>query len=228
VPLKPRETIDVSDPRVCMIGHPAPAWMVNYADLMTELVCLFVIMYGLSASISKPVQAARAEIEATIIEKDMPGNVTISKDGMVISLEEQGQNVFFQIGSADLTDQMKAILDQFAPTFMKLAEKRHDMIVEGHTDDVPIKTARFDSNWELSTARATAVVQYLLTTHKYPPTRIAAIGYGEHKSIPRAKDEDLVAWRSKNRRVVFLLKNQVNPLAELSDNTPDPEVKKPS
>lgn len=207
MPLKPRNVIDANDPRVAQIGHPAPPWMVNYADLMTELVCLFVIMYGLSGSLSKPIQEAKKEVEATMEQKDMPGNVTITAEGLVISISEQGQNVFFESGSAELTDKMKALLDQLAPTFLKLAEKRHDLIVEGHTDDVPIRSARFPSNWELSTSRATNVVQYLLSEQKYPKERVAAVGYGENKTIARAKDEDLVAWRAKNRRVVFLFKN---------------------
>jgi hypothetical protein len=63
------------------------------------------------------------------------------------------------------------------------------------------------SNWELSTARATNVVQYLLTQHKYPPKHIAAIGYGENKNLARGADEDLETWYSKNRRVVFVVKN---------------------
>ncbi|MBV9080504.1 MAG: OmpA family protein [Elusimicrobia bacterium] len=203
----PRGMIDETDSRVAQVGHPAPPWMVNYADLMTELVCFFLIMYALSTSLSKPVQEAKKEVEETMKQQEVAGDVKITKDGLVISLQEQGTNVFFESGSAELTDQMKKILDQLAPTFQKLAVKDHDMIVEGHTDDVPIKTAKFDSNWELSTARATNVVQYLLHQHHYPPAHIAAIGYGENKSLPRAPDEDMAAWRSKNRRVVFVLKN---------------------
>ena len=206
--LKPQKgMIDETDPRVTLIGHPAPAWMVNYADLMTELVCFYLILYALSAALSKPVQEAKKEVEETMKQEEVAGDVKITKDGLVISLQEQGYNVFFQSGSADMTDQMKGILDQLAPTFQKLAQKKHDMIVEGHTDDIPINTARFASNWELSTARATTVVQYLIKSHKYPPQHIAAIGYGENKGLPRTAEEDLAAWRSKNRRVVFLIKN---------------------
>ncbi len=214
--LKPvKGMIDESDPRVTLIGHPAPAWMVNYADLMTELVCFWLILYALSAALSKPVQEAKAQVEETMKEQEVAGEVKITKDGLVISLEEQGTNVFFESGSADMTEQMKKILDSLAPTFQKLAEKKHDMIVEGHTDDVPIRTARFASNWELSTARATTVVQYLLKAHSYPPKHIAAVGYGENKNLPRGPDEDLAAWRSKNRRVVFVVKNPTpEPAAE--------------
>lgn len=207
MPLKSREMIDINDPRVAQIGHPAPPWMVNYADLMTELVCFFLILYALSAALSKPMQEAKKEVEETLKQEEVAGDVKMTKDGLQISLQEQGYNVFFNSGAGDLSDQMKVVLDELAPTFGKLAEKQHDIIVEGHTDDVPIRSGRYESNWELSTARATAVVQYLIKVHGYPPQHIAAIGYGEFKPLPREEEEDLVAWRSRNRRVVFLVKN---------------------
>lgn len=201
-----------------MIGHPAPAWMVNYADLMTELVCFYLILYALSAALSKPMQQARKEIGEHMKQHDVAGDVKITKDGLVISLQEQGYKVFFESGSSEMTDQMKGILDTLAPTFATLAEKNHDMIVEGHTDDIPISTAKYGSNWELSTARAVTVVQYLISAHHYPPAHIAAIGYGENKGLLRAPDEDLTAWRSKNRRVVFLIKNPEKAVvAEISE-----------
>ena len=59
----PRGFIDESDPKVCLIGHPAPAWLVNYADLMTELVCFFVILYALSAALNKNVQNAAQQVD---------------------------------------------------------------------------------------------------------------------------------------------------------------------
>ncbi len=223
--LKPQKgMIDESDPRVTLIGHPAPAWMVNYADLMTELVCFYLILYALSAALSKPVQEAKKEVEETMKQEEVAGEVKITKDGLVISLQEQGYNVFFESGSSEMTEQMKKILDQLAPSFQKLAEKKHDMIVEGHTDDVPIRTARFESNWELSTARATTVVQYLIKHHNYPPQHIAAIGYGENKGLARGPDEDLAAYRSKNRRVVFLVKNpEKQEVAEVPAESPAEE-----
>jgi chemotaxis protein MotB len=207
MPLKSKDMIDASDPRVTLIGHPAPPWMVNYADLMTELVCFFLIMYALSSSLSKPIQEAKQQVEETMKQQEVAGDVKITKDGLVISLQEQGYNVFFESGSAELTDQMKGILDQLAPTFQKLGEKNHDMIVEGHTDDVPISTPRFSSNWELSSARATNVVQYLVNKHHYPAAHIAATGYGSNRSLARNTDEDLTGWRARNRRVVFVVKN---------------------
>jgi chemotaxis protein MotB len=111
-----------------------------------------------------------------------------------------------------LQEQMKQILDGLAPTLTKLAQKNHDVIVEGHTDDVPIRSAKYESNWELSSARATNVVQYLLHKHNFPPKHIAAVGYGENKNLPRETEEDTTSWRQRNRRVVFLVKNPDNPV----------------
>src|SRR4029077_16935559 len=105
MPLKMKNMIDESDPRVAQVGHPAPPWMVNYADLMTELVCFFLIMYAMSASLSKPIQEAKKEVEETMKKDEVAGDVKITKDGLVISLQEQGYNVFFESGSAELTDQ---------------------------------------------------------------------------------------------------------------------------
>jgi chemotaxis protein MotB len=227
--LKPQKgMIDERDPRVSQIGHPAPPWMVNYADLMTELVCFYLILYALGAALNTPTQQAAQDVEEVVKKKDMPGDITVTKDGVVVSLEEQGLHVFFKSGSSEMTDEMKKILDDLAPTFNKLAAQNHEMIVEGHTDDVPIHTDRYASNWELSSARATEVVKYLVYQHNFPPKNIAAIGYGENKNLARLPDEDTDAWRSRNRRVVFLIKNALTPnkpnappatkVAEVSEN----------
>ena len=70
--------------------------------------------------------------------------------------------------------------------------------VEGHTDDVPIQTGRYASNWELSTARATTVVTYLLQDAGLAPERLSAAGYGEfHPRAPNTSPEN----RARNRRV---------------------------
>ena len=61
MPLKSKNMIDENDVRVARFGHPAPPWMVNYADLMTEMVCFFLILYSMTAALSKPMQAASKE-----------------------------------------------------------------------------------------------------------------------------------------------------------------------
>src|ERR1700689_2812711 len=129
-----REMIDASDPRVTLIGHPAPAWLVNYADLMTELVCFLIVLYALSASLNKDVQKAKKDVEEKMKEEKVATEVNITKDGMTIKLEENGENVFFESGNADLSPKMTEILSKLTPSLKTLAKAGHDIIVEGHTD----------------------------------------------------------------------------------------------
>jgi len=195
----------MSDPRVTLIGHPAPAWLVNYADLMTELVCFFIVLYALSAALNKDVQQAKKDVEEAMKKDKVATEVKVTKDGMSITLEENGQNVFFESGSSDLSPRMDEILTKITPMLRKLAKDGHDIVVEGHTDDIPIHNAHFSSNWELSTARATSVVQHMIGSLGMPPEHMAAIGYGEfHPLVPNDTDEH----RAKNRRVVFFVKNK--------------------
>ncbi|MHB0995329.1 MAG: OmpA/MotB family protein [Elusimicrobiales bacterium] len=206
MPVRVKGMIPEDDRRVAPVGEPAPPWMVNYADLMTELVCFFVILYALSAALNKDMQKAQQEVQEMIKEGKMAGQVQMDKEGMRITLEEQSQVAFFESGKADLTDSMRSQMDKLAPVLMKLAEK-HDVIVEGHTDNIPIATRQYASNWELSSARATSVVKDLLGK-KFPPKHLAAVGYGEHHPIA-PNDSELN--RKKNRRVVFFIKNNPYP-----------------
>src|SRR5450631_2047044 len=109
----PRSYIDESDPKVAKVGHPAPAWVVCYADLMTELVCFFVILYALSAALNKNVQNAAQQVQEMMKEGKMSGEVKIDKEGLKITLEEKGGSSFFQTGAAETTstiDQQLALL----------------------------------------------------------------------------------------------------------------------
>src|SRR3954463_13042950 len=142
-----REMIDASDPRVTLIGHPAPAWIVNYADLMTELVCFFIVLYAMSAALNKDVQKAKKDVEEAMKEEKVAGEVKVTKDGMQITIQEKGENVFFTSGSSDLSPKMDEIMGKLAPSLITLAKEGHEIVVEGHTDDVPIHTSRFSSNW---------------------------------------------------------------------------------
>ena len=78
--VKVKNMISTSDPRVCMIGHPAPAWLVNYADLMTELVCFFIVLYALSAALSKDVQKAKKDVEEQMKQDKVATEVKVTKD----------------------------------------------------------------------------------------------------------------------------------------------------
>ncbi|MBI5239280.1 MAG: flagellar motor protein MotB [Elusimicrobia bacterium] len=210
MPIKaPKGFIDETDPKVCQIGHPAPPWLVNYADLMTELVCFFVILYALSAALNKNMTGAQEEIKKMMERKEISNvEVKMDREGLHISLEEQGQVPFFQSGSADTTPEMEEKVSKLVTILKKLADKQ-DIIVEGHTDNQRIHNEYFDSNWELSTARATSVARLLIDKYGLPAERMGAIGYGEHRPLVPNDSPD---HRAKNRRVVFFVKNA--PLAQ--------------
>ncbi|HBA59765.1 MAG TPA: hypothetical protein DCZ92_02865 [Elusimicrobia bacterium] len=204
--IRAKNMISEDDPRVAQIGHPAPPWLINYADLMTELVCFFIILYALSAALNKDMQKAQQDIQEMMKEGKISGQVKMDKEGMRITLEEQGAFSFFESGRSEITADMQSKLDKIAVTLKTLSLK-HDIIVEGHTDNVPIATKQFASNWELSSARATSVVKYFLGAG-FTPKRMAAIGYGEFHPI---SPNDTEPNRRKNRRVVFFVKTTAYP-----------------
>ena len=75
-------------------------------------------------------------------------------------------------------------------------------IIEGHTDSFPIKSEKYSSNWELSTARATSVINYLVNSKRINPKRLSAVGYGEYAPVAENTSND---GRMKNRRVDIII-----------------------
>ncbi len=120
-----------------------------------------------------------------------------SEKGLIVSLKEK---ILFETGKSDLSPEAKAVLDKLHPLFLEIPNQ---IIVEGHTDNVPIQTVQFPSNWELSTARATQVIRYLIEEKNFPQVRIAATGYGEYH--PLVSNETLEG-RAENRRVDFVIR----------------------
>src|SRR5579863_9672008 len=117
--IRDHSMISVDDPHVARIGLPAPPWLINYADLMTELTIFFIVLYSMSAALSKDIQAARQDIDKTLKEEKIQGDVVIEKDGLRLSLEEGGADALFKSGSAELTDAMKKILDKMNGVLFK-------------------------------------------------------------------------------------------------------------
>jgi chemotaxis protein MotB len=135
-------------------------------------------------------------------------SVQMGKDGLVISLREAG---FFSSGSATPHPGTLPVLRQIATA---LGQSPYDLRVEGHTDNVPIHNEEFDSNWELSSARATRIARIFLATKvgdapAIPPQRMSAAGYAEfHPVASNATSEG----RAENRRVDLVIapKTRVN------------------
>jgi chemotaxis protein MotB len=125
--------------------------------------------------------------------------------GLIVSLGEVG---FFDSGSDGIKPEGRTLLDTLATSLMTLDNQ---IRVEGHTDDVPIHTGRFPSNWELSTARATSVVSYLVLKFGLSPERLSAAGYAEFR--PTASN-DTEEGRARNRRVDILVMDPRYAMAE--------------
>lgn len=106
---------------------------------------------------------------------------------------------FFEPGSYKLKLSSLKIIDEIMQT---LENSKNRIIIEGHTDNIPIKTSLVESNWELSSLRATSVVRYLIKYHQVNPQKITAAAYADTKPlVPNDTEEN----RSKNRRIDFLI-----------------------
>jgi chemotaxis protein MotB len=118
------------------------------------------------------------------------------RDGLRLDLQE---DVLFASGSADVNARGQAVLEKVAD---RVKSVPHRIEVSGHTDDVPIRTARFASNWELASARATGVVR-ILAKRGVDPKRLSAVSHGEFAAIG---DNSTPQGRARNRRIEITLK----------------------
>jgi chemotaxis protein MotB len=182
-------------------------------DALTLALAAFVVLMvvaviaqgGLLARLRNgEAELARVRAEKARIERRLRALSTTSgtielEDGKVIV---QGE-LLFASGSDELSLDGKRTLERMAPALGQLvaAEPDQMILVGGHTDDVPIATARFASNWELSAARATAVARGLVAAG-LPPERVVASGFGSHH--PRAPNNS-AAQRRRNRRIEVLV-----------------------
>jgi chemotaxis protein MotB len=145
-------------------------------------------------------------VEKLILEEglDKEVEVEITEDGVLFRLNSE---FAFVSGGAELKEESQSVLDRLSSFFLKFPYK---IRIDGHTDDVPINSAKFPSNWELSAARAVSVARYFQGMG-LPPERIAATGLGEYHPIA---DNATPEGRAKNRRVEVFLKLDKKDLPE--------------
>jgi chemotaxis protein MotB len=158
---------------------------------------------GTSESPEAAAEAAALRFQAKLADrlqhhiKDGVVDIEVDPRGLVVSLREAGS---FPTGSAALSVLAQQVVREIAAA---LAEVDNLVRVEGHTDDVPISTQRYRSNWELSTARATGVVAFFIE-QGVAASRLSAAGYAEHHArVPNVTD----ANRARNRRVDVIVLN---------------------
>ena len=132
-------------------------------------------------------------------------DVSLDRRGLILSIPEAG---LFGIGSDEISVPAQALIARIAETVARLPNQ---IRVEGHTDDLPIHTERFRSNWDLSTSRATRVIALLIERGGVKAGRLSAAGYGEFR--PRVENRSSEG-RARNRRVDLVILNEATSLAE--------------
>ena len=155
---------------------------------------------------------AGREIEAEL-ENQIAAMADANDEGQKISVfrDERGivirimDRAFFDEGRAELKEAAKSALRKIVPI---LEKSNNHVSIEGHTDDVPINTAEFKSNWELSTRRATEVVRHLIEKYGFQPSRISASGYAEYRPVAA---NDTQQNRALNRRIEIILLDASKP-----------------
>lgn len=193
-------------------------WVVSYADLVTMLLALFMVLFAVSQNVTKYQAKMIAEHHLDISENlaaeqveqleeikvlfseniEQNKNITFLKDGrgLVIRLNN---SVIFDEGSAIIKEDASKTIDEIIDTISKID---NNILVEGHTDSTPINNDKFPSNWELSTARATNIIAYMLKSKKVEPKRLSAVGYGEYMPVA---DNTSSEGRLLNRRVDIII-----------------------
>ncbi len=218
-------------------GGAAP-WLATFADMMTLLLCFFVLLLSMATIDIAKFQTALGAIQEVLgVQHDQPGSFAarassplqpfeheargpradqvlltelrdaivaeglqdeagVAIDGRGVIVRIDGQVLYAQ-GDAALKPEAASMLTRLAGVIRGTA---HRVMIEGHTDDVPIQTARYRSNWELSTARAIAAMRYLVE-QEVDAERIGVAGYADQRPLA---SNDTPAHRATNRRVEFV------------------------
>lgn len=146
-----------------------------------------------------PMSASANEVQDHVERKlDKDARDGIKHDAVGVRIQVAASRLF-PSGSAELKASSVSALDKIGAL---LKESNRQIIIEGHTDDEPIRTKLYPSNWELSAARATKIVRYLIARHDIPPSRLTAVAYADQKPVaPNTSETN----RAKNRRIEVMI-----------------------
>ncbi|MDR1066808.1 MAG: OmpA family protein [Clostridiales bacterium] len=243
--------------------HADESWLVPYADLLTLLLALFIVLFASSSIDQEKIQSMAAAFYGEFIGGVTEGGAPISKGSVIdaefveqnltareeyeepidnlydsiekhveesedfkdiIGLERIGEDIlitlksdiWFESGSADITPEMMEEVDMIARLLNQNQdeERPFEVVVTGHTDNVPIHSSRYPSNWHLSMERAVNFLEVLLTSGHFNPVYFSSRGYGEHKPLDT---NDTPEGRQRNRRVELLVSNAFDE-SSASDN----------
>jgi chemotaxis protein MotB len=197
-------------------------WLVSYADLMTLLFGFFVMLSAFSTPNAQKFEEMRKktsesvggtytspnielgrEFRQVLKDSKLDGEVVVTEDLEGVKITSKG-TLFFDSGSAILKEPAAQIMQKIAEIISKKAAS-YKILVEGHTDDAPISSPLFPSNWELSAARASSVVR-LMEAQSIPRRNLRPIGLSDTEPVLPNRDDagqPLIKNQAENRRIVI-------------------------
>ena len=216
-------------------GNDKDRYLITYADLITLLLGLFIILYTISnidavkyKNVAQALGSIFGKESIKNVSMDVSSNVTESPKNKLIDqlsklienynytpsiqLEENERgitihildDILFPPGQAVLNENSKIVLNRLASVIKSIP---NDIRIEGHTDNTPINTSRYPSNWHLSVDRALNTAYYLIQNEGVDPDKVSIVGYAEYRPIA---PNDTPETRTKNRRVDLVILKWVN------------------
>ncbi len=196
------------------------AWAISYADMISVLLCFFVLLLSISVINPNKLEAIKRTVEGAINDKtsiekleeklleflkeeNLDESIELKKNELGVDISIRN-TVIFASGSANVASSSQNIITRLLGIFSDLPNS-YRFEIEGHTDDVPINTAEYPSNWHLSTARALSMLDIFLGSG-YSDTRFQVQGFADTMpSVPNLNSEGRPNQenRAKNRRVVI-------------------------
>lgn len=200
-------------------------WLLTYSDMITLLLAFFAMLIAASQTdialweqmkqgmrsdvagkekVETPLAEIKLDLDSLLVEERNQGlvGVILDKDGIKLSFNSSS---LYNSGEAILLPSGERIINKVTQALNLLDYYQFRVDVEGHTDNVPINTARFPSNWELSVARASEVVKFFIR-EGIEGDRLKASGYADTKPVLPHVDEfgrDIVENRAANRRILI-------------------------
>lgn len=224
--------------------HIDESWLVPYADILTLLLALFIVLFASSTVDNQKFNAMKESLNAALnsgagimdskalsdqlIDKSQVNTDTmvdlkqlkkqldqyIQENNMTAELDTKIVNnhltltirdhALFDSGSATVKPQSRRIIVAMGTILQQYP--KYEVLVSGHTDNQPINTRQFESNWDLSSGRALNCMKILLSNPNLDPHRFVSIGYGEYRPIA---DNTTTEGRAKNRRVEVTINQRV-------------------
>ncbi len=182
-------------------SNPLDDGMKNVDNSLKEFKEIYTqaqLEQAVSEVMTERAEALKSDMQQQIDDMGLTDYITVVREvhNVILRIESL---VLFDLGKAEIKDSGKVVLDNLSRL---LSTVENEILIQGHTDDLPINTLIFPSNWELSTKRATNVCLYFIENCSISPDKLTATGNGEYKPVvPNDSDEN----RQRNRRIDIVL-----------------------